>query len=51
MEAHSPVLAMPPEQRLASITPPMQDLGQLMAVGRAASGVATTTARRVLTDW
>ncbi|MFI6689054.1 XRE family transcriptional regulator [Streptomyces sp. NPDC050485] len=51
MAALSPVLAMPPEQRLDPITQRMQDLAQLMAVGRVATGSATLAARRVLSDW
>ncbi|MFE9568398.1 helix-turn-helix transcriptional regulator [Streptomyces sp. NPDC006692] len=51
MAALSPVLAMPPEQRLDPITQRMQELAQLMAVGRAATGSATLAARQVLSDW
>ncbi|MGW4034347.1 helix-turn-helix transcriptional regulator [Streptomyces sp. NPDC004838] len=51
MEALAPVLAMPPEQRLAPITQRMQDLGQAMARGRAATGSVTVAARQALEEW
>lgn len=44
MAALSPALAMPPEQRLDPITQRIQDLAQLMAVGRVATGSATLAA-------
>ncbi|AVZ77297.1 hypothetical protein SLUN_08195 [Streptomyces lunaelactis] len=51
MEALTPVLAMPPQQRLEPITRRMQDLGQFMAGSRAATGSATVAARRALEEW
>ncbi|MFF3399700.1 helix-turn-helix domain-containing protein [Streptomyces sp. NPDC002659] len=51
MEALAPALAMPPEQRLEPITRRMQDLGQLLAGSRAATGSAAVAAQRALEEW